>query len=272
MTLYAVMGDPIAHSKSPQIHSQFASQTKQDVAYEKLRVEAQEFPQRVNAFFNDGGGGLNVTVPHKEAAFALADTASPRATLAKAANTLGMDVDGKLWADNTDGVGLVRDLEDNNHCTIRGKNILILGAGGAARGALAELIERQPESLTIMNRTISRAEVLRDDFSAEFAIEVRELNQPAEILFDLVINATSMGLQNQTLKLKSELFTGNFAAYDMMYGADDTAFMQWARSVEAGLVLDGLGMLVEQAAESFALWRGVRPQTQVVISKLRSEL
>ena len=272
MTRYAVMGDPIAQSKSPQIHSQFANLTKQNVAYEKLRVEAHEFPARVNAFFNGGGGGLNVTVPHKEDAFALADTASPRAALARAANTLGMDVAGKLWADNTDGIGLVRDLENNNHCTIKDKNILILGAGGAARGAMAELIHRQPASLTIMNRTTSRADALRDDFTGEFPIGVRELNQPNTVLFDLVINATSMGLQNQTLELSSELFAAKFTAYDMMYGATDTAFMLWAKSIKADLVLDGLGMLVEQAAESFALWRGVRPHTKDVILKLRNEL
>ena len=272
MIQYAVMGDPISHSKSPQIHSLFAQQTGEDLHYEKLQISVDNFAAEVAGFFGRGGGGLNITVPHKEAAFALADYASPRASLARAANTLGRDPEGGIWADNTDGVGLVRDLTSNNQLSLDGQHVLMIGAGGAARGVLTELIHCAPASITIMNRTRSRAEGLRDDFSAEGVMYVRAMNESGGPCYDLVINATSMSLKNEDLQLDAALFAANFIAYDMMYGPDKTQFVRWATAAGAAAALDGLGMLVEQAAESFALWRGKRPETKRVIDQIRKSL
>ena len=272
MNQYAVMGDPISHSKSPQIHSLFAQQTGEDMRYGKLQIASADFPAEVAGFFERGGGGLNVTVPHKEAAFALADHPSPRASLARAANTLGRDPEGGVWADNTDGVGLVRDLTHNHQLSLSGKHILMLGAGGAARGVLAELIHCAPGSITIMNRTRSRAEELRTDLYAQGVMHVRAMNEPGGPRYDLVINGTSTSLQNEGLQLDAGLFAENFVAYDMMYGSEKTVFMSWATAAGASAALDGLGMLVEQAAESFALWRGKRPETKRVIDQIRESL
>ena len=272
MTQYAVMGDPISHSKSPQIHSLFAEQTGVDVRYDKFQITSEDFAAAIADFFDRGGGGLNITVPHKEAAFALADHPSSRASMARAANTLGRKPDGSIWADNTDGVGLVRDLTRNYQLPLSDQHILMLGAGGAARGVLAELINRSPASITVMNRTQSRAEALRDDLAEYGSMHVRAINKPGGPRYDLVINGTSTGLQNEGLQLDPALFAENFVAYDMMYAAHDTPFMQWAQTVGAQQVLDGLGMLVEQAAESFTLWHGVRPETAGVAASLRNGL
>ncbi|MEC8356651.1 MAG: shikimate dehydrogenase [Pseudomonadota bacterium] len=272
MTQYAVMGDPISHSKSPQIHSLFAEQSGEDMHYDKFQIAAADFPAEVAGFFDRGGGGLNVTVPHKEAAFALADCPRPRASLARAANTLGRDRQGGIWADNTDGVGLVRDLTDNHQLSLSGMHILMLGAGGAARGVLAELLHCAPASITIMNRTLSRAEELRTDLAAQGLMHVRAMNEPGGPRYDLVINGTSASLKNEGLQLDTALFAASFVAYDMVYGAKETVFMSWAKAAGAGAALDGLGMLVEQAAESFALWRGKRPETQRVIDQIRQSL
>lgn len=272
MTQYAVMGDPISHSKSPEIHSLFAEQTGADVRYDKLQIASEDFAAAIADFFDRGGGGLNVTVPHKEAAFALADHLSLRASMARAANTLGRKPDGSIWADNTDGVGLVRDLTRNYHLPLDGQHVLMLGAGGAARGVLAELIDRSPASITVMNRTQSRAEALRDDLAEYGLMHVRAINSRGGPRYDLVINGTSTGLQNAGLQLDSAIFAESFVAYDMMYATHDTPFMQWAKVAGARQVLDGLGMLVEQAAESFTLWHGVRPETAGVAALLRNGL
>lgn len=272
MTQYAVMGDPISHSKSPEIHSLFAEQTGEDVNYVKFQIASEDFAVAIADFFDRGGGGLNVTVPHKEAAFALADHLSSRASMARAANTLGRKPDGSIWADNTDGVGLVRDLACNYKLPLGGQHVLMLGAGGAARGVLAELISHAPASITIMNRTQSRAEALRDDLAEYGLVHVRAINSLGGPRYDLVINGTSAGLQNECLQLDSALFAESFVAYDMMYATHDTPFMQWAKAAGARRVLDGLGMLVEQAAESFALWRGRRPETRKVIDQIRKLL
>ena len=272
MIQYAVMGDPISHSKSPQIHSLFAQQTGEDLHYDKLQISADDFAAEVARFFGRGGGGLNITVPHKEAAFALANYASPRASLARAANTLGRDPEGGIWADNTDGVGLVRDLTRNNQVSLNGQHILMLGAGGAARGVLTELIHCAPASITIMNRTRSRAEALRDDLSAEGMMYVRAMNESGGPCYDLVINATSSSLKNEGLQLDVALFAANFVAYDMMYAPEKTPFLRWAIAAGAAVAMDGLGMLVEQAAESFELWRGKRPETKRVIDQIRNSL
>ena len=272
MTHYAVMGDPISHSKSPQIHSLFAQQTGDDLHYDKLQISVDDFAAEVAGFFGRGGSGLNITVPHKEAAFALADHRSSRASTARAANTLGRKPDGSIWADNTDGVGLVRDLTQNYQLPLSDQHVLMLGAGGAARGVLAELINCAPASITVMNRTQSRAEALRDDLAKYGLVHVRAINKRGGPLYDLVINGTSTGLQNEGLQLDSALFAESFVAYDMMYAAYDTPFMKWAQAAGAQQVLDGLGMLVEQAAESFTLWHGVRPETAGVAASLRNGL
>ncbi|MCG8413329.1 MAG: shikimate dehydrogenase [Pseudomonadales bacterium] len=271
MTQYAVVGDPIAHSKSPQIHALFAEQTGQAVDYNKHQVSAAEFKDFVLSFFADGGGGLNITLPHKEAAFSLAQQHSSQALLAKAANTLWMD-NGELWADNTDGKGIVRDLHKNNGIELKGKRLLVLGAGGAARGALAALIETSPASVIVLNRTFSRARALQSDFSDAYLLEIYDYNHSDVQPCDVVINATSMSIGGAVPPVLPSLLADDCCCYDMMYGKEPTPFMQWARDNNARQVLDGLGMLVEQAAESFFLWRGVRPDTAPVISALRTQL
>ncbi len=270
MTQYAVVGDPIAHSKSPQIHSLFVEQTGEAVRYAKHRVTSAEFDDFVLSYFAGGGGGLNVTLPHKEAAFTLAQHHSPQALLAKAANTLWME-NGELCADNTDGKGIVRDLQENNGVELKGKRILVLGAGGAARGALAELIETSPANIVVLNRTFSRARILQSDFADAYLLEIYDYNHSDVQPCDVVINATSMSIGGEVPPVHSSLLAAD-CCYDMMYSKEPTMFMQWARDNGAVQVLDGLGMLVEQAAESFFLWRGVRPDTAPVISALRDQL
>lgn len=270
MTQYAVVGDPVAHSKSPQIHRLFAEQTGEDVQYEKHRVGEDEFPRFVTDFFAAGGGGLNITLPHKEAAFSLAQHRSQQARLAKAANTLWMSEADELQADNTDGTGLVNDLRNNHLFELEGKNILMLGAGGAARGALAALIQVKAARITLLNRTFSRAQALQDDFSDSCKLDIGDYHTALDQQFDLIVNATAMSLEGEAPPLSTDCLAPGCCCYDMMYGDEDTAFMKWAKeSNNAALILDGFGMLVEQAAESFYLWRGVRPDSAAVIAALR---
>ena len=261
---YAVFGHPIAHSKSPQIHAAFARQTGQDMTYEAILAPLDGFAESVAAFIAAGGRGANVTVPFKEAAFRLADRLSPRAQRAGAVNTLSFDADGIL-GDNTDGAGLVADLTRNLHRTIAGKRVLLLGAGGAARGVVEPLLDQQPAALVIANRTVSRAQELAELFGhGVIASGFSGIGSP----FDLVINATSASLAGELPPLSPAIFTADTLAYDMMYGRD-TPFLGFARSHGAATA-DGLGMLVEQAAEAFSLWRGVRPDTAPVIASLRA--
>lgn len=269
MSRYLVVGDPIAHSKSPQIHAQFARQTGDSLSYDKQQVSKEDFAAFVESFFAEGGAGLNVTVPHKEAAFALAQETSQNAQLARAANTLWLDASGRLCADNTDGIGIVRDLTTNNAVPINGKHILVLGAGGAARGALAALINSEPASIFVLNRTFERADAMRSDFLSVYKLNVGDYQSLPDTRFDVVINATSMGLGDQAPPLSPELLGENCCCYDMMYGAEPTAFMNWSEKHGASKVLDGFGMLVEQAAESYKIWRGTRPETHAVIEILR---
>jgi len=267
---YAVLGMPVAHSKSPAIHRQFAEQTGEKVDYEAIEVQPEDFVRFVGEFFVGGGAGLNITLPHKEAAFALAQQSSDRARLAGAANTLYIK-DGELCADNTDGPGLVRDICHNHDFTITGKSTLMLGAGGAARGALAALIEEKPGSITLLNRTRSRAEAIATDFAKEAAItpgDFKSLDSNAR--YDLVINATSLSLSDTLPPLRREWLNPGACCYDMMYADTDTVFVRWAKDNHAALALDGLGMLVEQAAGSFQIWRGIRPDTAPVIAALRT--
>jgi shikimate dehydrogenase len=261
---YAVFGHPIAHSKSPQIHAAFARQTGQDMTYEAILAPLDGFADSIAQFVTAGGRGANVTVPFKEEANKLAKRLSPRAQRAGAVNTLSFDTDGIL-GDNTDGAGLVADLTHNLNRTLAGKRILLLGAGGAARGVIEPLLEQQPAALVIANRTVSRAQELADLFGhGVTACSFEAANTP----LDLVINATAASLAGELPPLSANIFTPDTLAYDMMYGRD-TPFLRFARTHGAATA-DGLGMLVEQAAEAFYTWRGVRPDTAAVIAALRT--
>lgn len=266
---YAVMGNPIAHSLSPRIHHLFARQTGQSLSYDALLVEADGFAQAVAAFLIAGGKGLNVTVPFKQEAYEIADELSPRAQRAAAVNTLLIRDEGALFGDNTDGAGLVRDLTGNLKLTLGGKHILLLGAGGAARGVLAPLLEQKPSRLLIANRTAERAIQLADSFSDLAELEGCGFDALSGSSFDIVINATAAGLEGQVPDLPEGVIGPHSCCYDMMYGSEPTAFMCYTRQRGAQNTFDGLGMLVEQAAESFLIWRGVLPDTGPVIEALR---
>ena len=269
MSQYAVVGNPVKHSKSPRIHSLFASQTGMELAYTAIQLKPENSEAGVRKFFADGGAGLNVTVPFKEKAFLLADSCSERASLAQAVNTFCVDGDGALIGDNTDGVGLVRDIKGNHQFEIRQRRILLLGAGGAVRGALSALVAEDPAEITIANRTPGKALQLKAEFGhlADLtAVGFGELDATA---FDLVINGTSLGLEGKLPPISKAVISSACCCYDMVYADSDTVFVRWARDNGAVLALDGLGMLVEQAAESFAIWHGLRPQTLSVISQLR---
>lgn len=259
---YAVFGNPIAHSKSPRIHALFAAQTEQDMDYAALLAPLDGFAAAVRDFMAAGGKGANVTVPFKEEAFRLATELAPRARAAGAVNTLSFD-GAAIRGDNTDGAGLVRDLKANLGCDIAGKRVLLLGAGGAARGVILPLREEQPAALCVANRTATKAEAL----AAAFGIAGGGFEALAGRAFDLVINATSSGLSDSALPLPPRLFAPGALAYEMVYGRA-TPFMRQARA-EGARVADGLGMLVEQAAEAFLLWRGVRPATGPVLAALK---
>jgi len=269
MDKYAVIGNPVAHSKSPQIHALFARATGQAMTYERLLAPLNGFDATVEAFAAQGGQGLNVTVPFKLQAFALAHTASDRALAAGACNTLSRDGAG-WYADNTDGAGIVHDLMQNLGVALAGRDVLVLGAGGAARGILTPLFAQQPRSVTICNRTMTKAEALATTFAARGPVRAASPAALAGTDFDVVINATSAGLGTDvSLPWPAALFRPQALAYDMIYGDVDTAFLRWARAHGATRAADGLGMLVEQAAESFMLWRGVRPDTRSVFAMLR---
>ena len=260
---YAVFGNPVAHSKSPRIHALFARQTGQDLTYQALLAPLDGFAASVQAFAAAGGRGANVTVPFKEEAFRLATELTPRAEAAGAVNTLSF-AGAAIRGDNTDGAGLVRDITHNLGVTIGGRRILILGAGGAARGVILPLLEQRPAALFVANRTATRAEQL----AAAFRVEGGGFEPLSGRSFDLVINATAAGLSDAVLPLPASIFAPGCVAYEMLYGRD-TPFMQQARAAGAA-VADGLGMLVEQAAEAFFVWRGVRPDTAPVLDLLRA--
>ncbi|CCK74201.1 Shikimate 5-dehydrogenase [Oleispira antarctica RB-8] len=268
--LYAVMGNPINHSKSPQIHSAFAEQTGQDLIYSAILVPLEKFKEEANSFFRNGLG-LNVTVPFKEDAWQYADTYSSRALRAGAVNTLIKKEDGSIHADNTDGIGMVRDITINHDCAIAGKRVLVLGAGGAVRGILEPVLEEKPLEVVVANRTVSKAQALAIDFSDIGKIVGCGFDQ-IEGPFDLIINGTSASLSGELPPIPTSVIHAETTCYDMMYGAEPTVFNQWAESLNAAATLDGLGMLVEQAAESFNAWRGVRPESAPVISRIRDSL
>jgi shikimate dehydrogenase len=265
---YAVFGNPIAHSKSPLIHAAFASQTGQDLQYRAVLAARDAFAKAVMNFRAAGGAGANVTVPFKHEAYALATRHTERARAAEAVNTLKFEESGEVLGDNTDGAGLVRDITVNLQYPMTGKRLLLLGAGGAASGVVLPLLECQPEELVIANRTAEKAMALARRFAGQGRI-VGGGFEKLDDRYDVVINATSASLHGELPPLPDRLFKPGALAYDMMYSREDTPFMRWAREHGASVIADGLGMLVEQAAESFCLWRGVRPETAPVIQMLR---
>jgi shikimate dehydrogenase len=259
---YALIGNPVAHSKSPQIHAEFARATGQDIDYGLIEAPLDAFAQAVEHWRSSGGKGLNVTLPFKHRAFGLCARVSERARLAQAVNTLRFD---DSFGDNTDGIGLVRDFSENLEFKLQGRSVLLLGSGGAAQGAVGALLEAGVARLVIANRTVSRAQELARRFAGTAACGYEALD--AGEAFDIVINATSAGLDDAAPPLGEGLLKNAALAYDMVYGRD-TPFLAAAR--RAGVrTCDGLGMLVEQAAESFFVWRGVRPATRPVLAKLR---
>ena len=279
---FAVMGNPVAHSRSPQIHRLFARQFDMQLEYERIQVDAGGFGQAVSHFAAHGGAGLNVTVPFKVEAWKLCDRPgnrlSERARCAGAVNTLrfddgrGPDTECGVFGDNTDGAGMVRDIENNLGLGIAGKRVLVLGAGGAVRGVLGPLTERQPASLTIANRTVPKARALAEKFGGGVAVNINgcgyeRITGPA---FDLIINGTSASLGGELPGIPRDCLGAGSVVYDMMYARRPTVFMDWASANGAGQVSDGFGMLVEQAAESFYLWHHRRPDTAPVISALRN--
>ena len=267
---YTVFGNPIEHSKSPRIHTLFAEQTGQKMHYDRTLAPLEDFEQHVLAFMRAGGQGANVTVPFKEQAFALAHSHGEQAELAGAVNTLSF-ADGRIRGDNTDGAGLLHDLVDNHGISLAGEQVLILGAGGAVRGVLGPLLAAAPARVHIANRTVARALALVKRFARLGRLTAGSLDELAGQHFGLIINATSAGLEGEAPPLPDDVLAAGGRTYDMLYGDTETAFMQTARALGDAQPLDGLGMLVEQAAESFYIWRGVRPDTAPVIAALRNE-
>jgi shikimate dehydrogenase len=264
---YGVVGNPIAHSRSPEIHQRFARQTQQRISYERIEVPLDAFEERALSLRDAGYRGLNVTVPFKIDAAKLSDDLLPRARLAGAVNTL-LFVGDTIVGDNTDGIGFVRDVRERLKFDPSDRSVLVLGAGGAVRGVIGALLDSSTRWIAVANRTHQRAEEIAEEFGVE-AIHLDEI--PAEH-FDLIVNGTSTGLKHDAPPIDPETFNDCTLAYDLVYAADPTPFMELARSGGAKGVSDGLGMLIEQAAESFQLWRGVRPDTAVVYRELRALL
>ena len=266
---YGVVGHPVAHSWSPFIHGIFAKETGQPIVYRLYDVAPEEFRDRVQEFFANGGRGLNVTLPHKIAAVEIAHELTPRAARAGAVNTLAIQADGTLLGDNTDGAGLVRDLCDNFNVVITRRRILIVGAGGASRGVIAPLLALEPSQIVIANRTADRAQALANDFQDLGAVTGVGFRYISGGAFDVIINATSASLSGEVPDIPVGVIGQDTFCYDMAYGKSDTAFIQWAVDHGCPHALQGWGMLVEQAAESFRVWRGVRPPTGPVLAALK---
>lgn len=266
---YCVVGNPIAQSKSPEIHRLFAEQTKQNISYEKKLIELGEFKKEVNRFFVSGGKGMNVTVPFKGDAFDFADELSQRAELAGAVNTLKLLEDGRVLGDNTDGAGLVWDLTSRLGWTIEGKSILMLGAGGAARGVIYPLLQANICKVHIANRTAEKAISLAHMFAGIGSVSGGGFDQ-LDQYYDVVINATSASLSGALPTIDESILASASCAYDMVYGSELTPYLKWAEKLGVEKLSDGLGMLIAQAAESFSLWRDVHPSCRSVIDALRA--
>jgi len=269
---YAVFGNPIKHSKSPAIHARFARQCDQDLHYRAVGVALDGFEDAVRGFFASGGRGLNITLPFKEQAARLADTCSAGVQRAGAANTLSLREDGRIHADSTDGIGLVRDMVCNLGWRVAGRRVIILGAGGAARSIIEALLAERPASVWVVNRTPGRAADLVAAFAGLGDIRSGDYGSLAGEQCDLLINATSASLHGDLPPLAAGLLGDRSCCYDLAYGNEPTVFMRWAAAEAAWAVSDGLGMLVEQAAEAFYLWRGRRPNTRDVLDDLRQSL
>jgi shikimate dehydrogenase len=266
---YGVVGHPVAHSWSPFIHGVFARQTGEQLVYRLHDVLPQDFRAYVLDFFSRGGRGLNVTVPHKVAAAELANELTPRAERATAVNTLAIQRDNRILGDNTDGAGLVHDLRDNLSMNLAGRRVLIVGAGGATRGVVAPLLVLRPAELVIANRTADRAHAFAADFKDLGAVRGCGFDDLGEQAYDVVINATSASLAGEVPAIPASVMKSESLCYDMAYSKGDTPFVKWAKNHGCARAVQGWGMLVEQAAESFQLWRGVRPQTRPVLEALR---
>ncbi|RLA54370.1 MAG: shikimate dehydrogenase [Gammaproteobacteria bacterium] len=270
---YAVFGNPVAHSRSPQIHAAFAAQTGEDIEYGRVLVPEDKFRETALKFIKEGGKGLNITLPCKKDAFEFANQLTPRAQRAGAVNTFIVEPGKKVLGDNTDGKGFVTDLSNNLNWSIRNKRILMLGAGGAVRGVLEPLLALRPQAIVLGNRTPATARILATEFGELGEVSGGSYDSlPNKTPFDLIINGTSASLDGELPPLSAELIGDDCCCYDMMYGAQPTVFMDWATEHGVEQVSDGLGMLVEQAAESFSLWRGKTPDTQPVIAAIRAEL
>ncbi|MFY3383834.1 shikimate dehydrogenase [Paracidovorax sp. MALMAid1276] len=272
--LYCVMGHPVAHSRSPDIHARFAALTGQTLRYERRLIALDGFADGVRAFVAEGGRGCNVTVPFKFEAPALAAECSPRAQLAGAANTLVFRPDGSIFADNTDGLGLVADITRNAGVALQGARVLLVGAGGAAAGVLGPLLQAGPAHITVANRTLAKAQALVASHGALASLQKSELlaltPQALEANFDVIINATASSMAGAEVPVPASVLRPGALAYDMMYGPAAAGFLDWARA-HGAVPRDGLGMLVEQAAEAFALWRGVRPPSAQVLQELQQQ-
>jgi len=265
---YGVMGYPVSHSRSPVIHRLFALQTEQNLQYELLQVAPEKLETAIRQFQRTGGKGLNITVPHKSAVARLVDHTSERAATAGAVNTLSFR-DGEIYGENTDGIGLLRDLAVNLGINLEDASILILGAGGATRGIVGPLLEMNPASLQLANRTLGKAQALADHFERFGPVTACRFNAvPTSEPYDLVINATSAGLQGDTPPYPADAITDQTYCYDLSYGLTATPFSVWARDNGAAHSVMGWGMLVEQAAESFNIWRGIRPDTAPVLKQM----
>ncbi len=269
MNKYYVLGNPIEHSKSPQIHTLFAEQTGRSISYEKICVKRSHFAEQIHTLITAGMSGCNVTVPFKEEAWKLCHNVSDRATMAQAVNTLICTENLTLTGDNTDGQGLVTDLCHNHQIKLKNSRILIAGAGGAARGILKPLLDQKPDKIVISNRTLTKAERLAKKFNATAPVYSQSYQDLEAHTFDLIINATSTSLDNMMPAIPEMCLASDTVLYDLMYAQEPTAFLSWGKRLGLEKTIDGLGMLVEQAAESFFLWEGVRPETAKIMLQLQ---
>ena len=265
---YAVIGHPIAHSKSPIIHQLFAEQTDQTLTYEAMDVSPDSLDETISTFFANGGHGLNVTVPHKTNVMTLMDKLTPQAKLAGAVNTITCLPDGTLEGDNTDGIGLITDLRDNLHIELIDSSILVLGAGGATRGIIPPLLEQIPAEVVIANRTVEKAQGIANAFADLGHLSACGFEDLKDRKFHLIINATSAGLKGELPPFPESIISPDTICYDLAYSMRDTPFIAWAKQLGCAQARQGWGMLVEQAAESFFIWRGVRPETRSVRAQL----